>query len=198
MRRVTGRGPANLLIVLAVLLAALSAMMPWVRTPGVEALSGATGTSTAQPAMQGLAAVLAGVLAAGWLLSLTLPPRGKQVVAVLLALVGVGLVLVAFTPRADLVADLTSHSLGAEPQVTFWPWLSLPAGIVAVLGAAAVLIGAPRWPRSVDRFQRGPVASGVDSDSDPLEVWKAMDAGLDPTADPPVGKGDEERSDGPQ
>lgn len=169
---------ANLGLLLGALTAGLAAMMPW-WNGSAEVIPGAVDTPT--PAGQALCGVLAGVIVAGWLLSATLPARARQVTAVLLALVGLIMMWAAFTgpgeaPDASLVGDVAPH------QPTGWHWAALPGGMLTVAGAVAMVIGAPSWRRRADRFDRQ-APETISPDDDPADLWKAMDAGLDPTAD---------------
>jgi hypothetical protein len=50
-----------------------------------------------------------------------------------------------------------------------------------VLGGALLWLGAPRWASSSDRFDRTTVDSPETAMDDPAGLWKALDAGLDPT-----------------
>lgn len=55
------------------------------------------------------------------------------------------------------------------------------AGVVlGVVGGALVVATANTWARKRSRFERG--GEAVDAEAAPLEVWKAMDEGHDPTA----------------
>lgn len=147
-------------------------------------------------ATAGLSQALALVTLAGTLLVLVLKVSGRRVVAVLLILVGIGITLVGALrrpPGADAVrTKLRQISLVEDYNVTAtaWPWLFGAAGLVVVGGALLLLVGAPHWPVRPDRFERtGPdgdpstpavdlLATGAE---DPAAVWKALDAGLDPT-----------------
>lgn len=158
-------------LLLGAALGFLGTLMPWWSGPAAPA-----GTAVAtKPALQSLGAVLTGVLAAGWLLSLTLGPRAKQVVGVLLVPLALGLGATAFGSRG------TPPGLATEP--TLWPWLVLPGGVLAAAGAVAMVAGAPTWERRADRFDRS-VPTDVGPDADAVDLWKAMDAGVDPTATP--------------
>jgi hypothetical protein len=45
------------------------------------------------------------------------------------------------------------------------------------------MITAAAWPSAYDRFQAGLVKAEGSASDDPAELWKAMDAGVDPTTD---------------
>ena len=51
------------------------------------------------------------------------------------------------------------------------------------------MITGARWPAPADRFEQSETGTLADT-GDPADLWRAMDAGLDPTADPDVRKGD--------
>jgi hypothetical protein len=73
-------------------------------------------------------------------------------------------------------------SLAATP----WPWLYAAAGLLVTLAAATTLASAGRWPQRPERFRRGQDDTGTERLlDDPADAWRALDAGLDPTADLP-------------
>lgn len=57
----------------------------------------------------------------------------------------------------------------------------LGASGLALAGGITQLLCAPRWATRASRFDRGHQQGPPRTD---LDVWKAFDAGLDPTADP--------------
>ena len=80
-------------------------------------------------------------------------------------------------------------------------WLALNLDPIAPVGVAGALLGlvggalvittAGSWSSSRSRFERG--GEAVSADAAPLEVWKAMDEGHDPTdqPDPPEVESDD-------
>ena len=145
----------------------------------------------------GISQALAVVGLAGGLLMLVLGSRGRRVVAALLVLLGCGMATLGFLrlrPSADAVRTQVravslsdQFSLAATP----WPWLYGVAGLLVTLAAATTLASAGHWPQRLDRFRRDRDDAGprrlLD---DPADAWRALDAGLDPTADlPEVGAG---------
>jgi len=137
------------------------------------------------------------VVVAGTLLMLVLRTRGRRVVAVALALVGAGIVLVGVlrqAPSADAVRNQVREVSLVDQfalQPTPWAWVYAAAGLLAAAGAVLTVLTARNWPTRADRFSRAdaPVRP-VSASDDPMDVWKALDAGLDPTseADPDVRK----------
>jgi hypothetical protein len=53
--------------------------------------------------------------------------------------------------------------------------------VLIVGGAAVTLITAGSWPAGSDRFQTGSGNAQAALSEEPAELWKAMDAGVDPT-----------------
>ena len=163
----------------------LAGSQPWWRAEadGLEAtFSGTQSTG-------GVSQALAFVVAAGALLLLTMSVRGRQVVAALLALVGVSMAvlgLIRGRPSAEAVRQqVRTVSLADQFSLsaTAWPWIYALAGVAVVLAAMITLLGSASWPRRTPRFERGtPMKSPGEH---PAEAWQAMDAGLDPTADLP-------------
>jgi hypothetical protein len=66
---------------------------------------------------------------------------------------------------------------------TVWPWVFTLSGVLVAGGAVLTMITASAWPSAPDRFQAGLVKAEGSASDDPAELWKAMDAGVDPTAD---------------
>jgi uncharacterized membrane protein (TIGR02234 family) len=164
-------------------LALIASAQPWWRGLG----DGATMKLTGSQATGGLSQALAIVALAATLLMLALQSRGRRVVAALLLLVGAGTALTAgfwLQPRPDAVRGQFGHggtfdNLGLTP--TAWPWLYALPGLVIAAGAVLTMIFAASWPNGSDRFEKGP--GKVQASEDPAELWKAMDAGADPTTD---------------
>lgn len=119
----------------------------------------------------GIAALAAGhgvggVLLAGVVLLLVLGRIGRVLVGVLLALMSASLVIVALID-------------GSSVRVL----LLLVAGVAGAVGGALTAATAHTWAPRRSRFER--TAAPVDADASSLDVWKAMDAGHDPTAADP-------------
>ena len=109
----------------------------------------------------GLSQALAVAGLAGALLLLALRVRGRQVVGGALALLGLGMV------AAGVVAALTAPIP--------WPIAYALAGALVAAGGVLTLLTSRRWSSRPERF---------DTQEEPVDLWRAQDAGLDPTADP--------------
>lgn len=185
-----GRGLCYLALVIGGLLAFVAAAQPWwTATPaGAEGLrvdfSGAESTG-------GLAQVLASVVAAGTLLTLVLRSRGRRVLGVALGLVGLGMLVTGVlrtspTPAA-VAARVQLVTLGDEASLRAgsWPFAYAVAGFLVALGAGLLVARAHTWQRRPDRFRRSPVSAAQASANleaeDPVTLWQALDAGVDPT-----------------
>jgi uncharacterized membrane protein (TIGR02234 family) len=160
---------------------------PWWRATGEGVAVAFTGTETTA----GLSQALGVVALAGWLLVLALRTRGRQVVAALLALAGAGAVLVGslgLRPSAAAVRTQVREVSLADQfglDATGWSYGYAAAGLLVLAGGVLVLLTAPRWPGRTDRFSRdAPVRPATTAADDPADVWRAQDAGLDPTAAP--------------
>lgn len=108
----------------------------------------------------GLSRSLAGAALAGALLLLALRVRGRQLAGGALALLGAGLV----------VAGVTAGETPAG-----WRAAYAAAGILVVGGGVVTILTSPRWPAAGERFRNY---------DEPADLWRAQDAGLDPTAEP--------------
>ena len=97
---------------------------------------------------------------AGALLLLALRARGRQVVGGALGLLGLGIVAVGVA------------AVLAGPGT--WPIGYAVAGALVAGGGVLTLLTSPRWPTRAQRFE---------TRDEPVDLWRAQDAGLDPTAD---------------
>ena len=169
-------------------LALLGGAQPWWRATGEGVVLRFTGTQ----ATGGLSQALAIVALAGTLLMLALRTRGRRVVGALLLLVGVGLAMLGglgLQPNADAVGSEV-HGVGLaafQLSATVWPWVFAVSGALVATGGALTMITAGTWPARSNRFQPGQSKAEVPASEDPAELWKAMDAGADPTTDASVG-----------
>jgi uncharacterized membrane protein (TIGR02234 family) len=167
-------------------LALIAGGQPWWRAAAVEGLVvKITGTQ----ATGGLSQALAVVALAGTLLLLALRGNGRRIVGALLLLIGIGLILagaLGLEPSPSAVRSEVREVSLADAfslSATAWPWIFALSGVLVVLGAVTTMITAGSWPSRSNRFQPK-VNHGVPASSDePAELWKAMDAGVDPTAD---------------
>ena len=132
----------------------------------------------------GLSQALGLVTVAGLLLSLTLAARGRQVLGAVLVLAGIGMVGVGVArprPSEQTVQEaIRSFTLAVDAtlEATAWPWVYAAAGLLVAVGGALLVVLSPRWGSRRSRFERGPVTVDLD---DPAAIWKALDAGVDPT-----------------
>jgi hypothetical protein len=123
---------------------------------------------------QDLARALALVALAGTGLILVLRVRGRRVVGLLLSVLGLAMVL-----AGPMLSGLTT------------PWrvgYSI-GGALVVFGGLLTMINSARWPAAADRFGRNGTHHSA-ATGNPADLWQALDAGLDPTADPDVRKAD--------
>jgi uncharacterized membrane protein (TIGR02234 family) len=170
-------------LIIGGVLALVGSAQPWWRAAG----QGVVVTFSGTQATAGLSQALALVALAGTLLLLVLRTRGRRVVGALLLLVGAALAIVGGSrpqPGADAVRSrIPEVSLADAFQLTAtaWPWVFAVSGVLVAGGAVLTMITAATWPSASDRFQAGRLkAQGYDSD-DPARLWRAMDAGVDPT-----------------
>lgn len=187
--RSTGRGPVFSCLLLGGLLAEVSTAQGWWRASG----GGAAVVFSGSEATGGLSQALAVVSLAGTLLVLVLKARGRRVVAVLLSVAGVGITVVGVlrvAPGGEAVRTRMRQVSLADAYAlspTTWPWVFTLAGLLVLSGSTLLWRGAPHWVARPDRFDRSSgstaprAASPMAAADDPAVVWRALDAGLDPT-----------------
>lgn len=192
-------GPTVLGLVLAGGAAFVLGRRAWVTTTlgdgrGAGAVIETTGTDVSA-LVPGLAVVIVaaglGVLAAGgWF---------RRLIGVLVVAASIG-GIVATRTDPDGVVDAAvreSVAFGQGVEVSSsthaGPWLAAAAfGVAALLGLFVVRYGAA-WPTMGSRYE-SPAARVVEPDGS--DLWKAMDAGLDPTASDDDPGEDREADDG--
>jgi hypothetical protein len=123
---------------------------------------------------QDLIRALALVALAGTVLILVLRVGGRRVVGLLLGVIG--------------LAMATAAVLLQEPTVP-WQIGYASGGALVAFGGLLTMITSGRWPIPPDRFRRSEGGASPDP-ADPADLWRAMDAGRDPTVDPDVRKAD--------
>jgi uncharacterized membrane protein (TIGR02234 family) len=166
-------------------LALVGSAQPWWRADSQGVVVRFSGTQ----ATTGLSQALAIVTLAGTSLLLVLQTRGRRVVGALLLLVGIAIAVVGglrLRPSAEAVrTQLREVTLTDAFQLTatVWPWVFALSGVLVAGGAVLTMITAAAWPSASDRFQAGLVKAEGSASDDPAELWKAMDAGVDPTTD---------------
>lgn len=194
--RIAGRGPTLALLLLGAGVGFVATAQPWWRADA----GGAAVTFSGSDVTGGLGQALSAVGLAGVLLVLVLRRRGRRVLAVLLALTGLGMVAAGVLQSAPDAATVRSRvrqvSLTDQfaLQATAWPWIFAAAGLLVLLGAGLLWWGAARWPERGARYERSTAAPAGDpirpdagsAPFDPTRAWKDLDAGRDPTADPDV------------
>ncbi len=164
-------------------LALIGSGQPWWRAAGEGVVLKFSGTQ----ATGGLSQALAIVALTGTLLMLALRTRGRRIIGALLVLVGVGLAVVGglgLRPSTDAIGgQVHDVSLADTLSATIWPWIFVVSGGLVTVGAVLTMITARTWPSRSDRFRPGSSGSEVPASDDPAELWRAMDAGVDPTTD---------------
>ena len=131
-----------------------------------------------------LAGALALVLLACWGVVLVTRGRFRRVVAALGLVAALGMVVTAVLGLRSADSGLRGDlgGLGVDDPTTStspWFWAYLAAAVIATVAAALAVRWLPAWPEMGARYDapgRAPDRPETD-----LEVWKALDAGRDPT-----------------
>ncbi|KAF4406123.1 MULTISPECIES: TIGR02234 family membrane protein [Streptomyces] len=121
---------------------------------------------------------------------------GRTLVAVLLALSGLGTAVTSVlggtdTGALEAKAAEATGLVGADVSGvghTVWPWISALAGVLLLIAGLLALRHGRRWPSMSGRYERPGGAArrpgGAAPDPErPEEMWKALDRGEDPTRD---------------
>ncbi|MFL6155202.1 MAG: Trp biosynthesis-associated membrane protein [Marmoricola sp.] len=138
-----------------------------------------------------LALALSLLVLASWGVVLVTGTRVRRLVLVVALLAGLGVLVCAVVAPFTLPDQIRRQLLDGDHQTIFPTVSYVVACVAAVLMVGAVAVGwrlAPRWPVMSSRYD----APGADrtraeldpATAEPLEVWKALDEGRDPTAPP--------------
>lgn len=189
LRRLTGIGPTVCLGLASAALATAAAARTWAeartREVGLQVES-ATGVDVAP-----LVLPLTLVLLAAWGTVLVLRRRGRRAVAVLGLLSGVtaGLAALLRAPDAAAVAsDMLGNAADVSTSLTWWPAVTVAGALVSGAAFVVVWLRAPTWPEMSGRYDAPRSAAGDQAPggggavTEPRDLWKAQDAGNDPTA----------------
>ncbi|MGO4256248.1 Trp biosynthesis-associated membrane protein [Marmoricola sp. RAF53] len=185
--------------------AAVAGTKDWATTSKSPASLGLLASQTVSADMP-LAGALAFVLLAAW--GVLLVTRGgarrlMAVVTLVVAAVLVAVTVVAYLRLPDTVAENYRAARGAAAgdlgtTMTGWYWVALVAAVLAVVAATGAVRFARHWPEMGSRYDAPtahpaahpadtPADSPADTEHEPAtetDLWKAMDAGHDPTERP--------------
>lgn len=155
----------------AAVVSALAGQRTWAHD-GVLAVTGADATG-------GLVTTIAWTCVALALLLLVLRRRGTLAVGVIAILIGAGVVVAALT--STYPAQALGEAAAAQVRASGWRHAFAAGGALTLVGGVIALVTAGQASRRrSERYQRGT----AEADPDTRDLWKAMDAGDDPTADP--------------
>jgi uncharacterized membrane protein (TIGR02234 family) len=165
-------------------LCALSGGKPWAAPDGHPGSALVDDTGGHVP----LAGALGLVALAVWGVILVTRGRVRRGVAVLGALVAVGLVVTAAVGRSQAVDSARSATvdLGRTPSgahVTGWWWVALAASVLALAASAAAVRWCDAWPEMGSRYDApaGPARHPEPEQMEDIDLWRAIDQGRDPT-----------------
>jgi len=179
-------GPVVLVGLASAGLIALAGHKPWLRfgSNGVVGSGGALG----RPEVEAVGLV---VLAAWGVLLVTRGTvrRAIALLAAVAALAAAGLALHGLVDDPSVSVGWFSFDDSApDPHRTAWGWIALGAALLSAATALAAFRWAPGWPemgRKYDAPTGRPVPVAPLEEQSSIDVWKAFDAGHDPTADQP-------------
>ena len=175
-------GPVVLLGLASSGLAAAAGNQPWAGFASSSTVIDYAGGTLA--AKMPLALALALVVLAGWGVLLVLRGRVRFALAWLVLLGSLGLVATVIVGRSS-VADTLLAELpqGETSAITFngWYWTALVASLIAVAAAALAVRHVRSWPEMGSRYDAPGATHAPPEPETPLEIWKAIDEGRDPT-----------------
>ncbi|WP_300676868.1 Trp biosynthesis-associated membrane protein [Nocardioides sp.] len=164
--------------------AAIAGHKPWVHAGSTKLTDATGGVVGERPDVTALALVAMaawGVLLVtrGWV------RRLLAVLATVAAAAATAFAVVGLTTTPDTEASWFSYTSDGPPALTHgsWGWIALVGAVVAVLAGLYALRATPSWPEMGRRYD-APVTAAAAEPETPLDWWKAMDEGRDPTADP--------------
>ncbi len=195
----SGRGGASTALLAGLLAAALAAVAgakPWAEltasgrklVPGAGSAANSTiGSAGEAP----LALALALVALAGWGAILVTRGRFRTVIAAIGTAAAAGLVVVAvveFGDAPDSVRRAVGRAIGGTADGgtaarTGWYWVGLVAAVVLLVSYAVAVRRIRRLPSMSSRYDAPGGAPQANEPTTNLEIWKAIDAGEDPTED---------------
>ena len=133
-----------------------------------------------------LALSLALVLLATWAVLLVLRGRTRRVLAwfglVTAIAITVTVIIGHSTVPDDVRADYADWAHNIQVHVYGWYWLALAASLTAVVAAVFAVRFVRSWPEMGSKYDAPGTAARPTEPETPLEIWKAIDEGRDPTA----------------
>lgn len=200
--RADGRSKLLLIVAIAVLsgLTLAAATQTWVAVDLVTGAAAVDGvTATGQSLSPALSPIAIAALASALVLTIA-GPLFRRVLGGLVAVLGVGILLVALTvasdPRASArssIAAVTGLSGDAQytvvdaAQSTGWPIVAMIAGPLLALAGLAVILLSGRWRAGGRKYQSqggNRPARAANERPDRIADWDALSDGDDPTHTP--------------
>lgn len=183
--------PTMVVGVLAAALAAVASSKAWASlgSAGAHQVQASITSSAQLP----LASALSLAVLASWGALLVSRGRWRRwIAAVGLALAVGSLVtaIVGFSKAPDDLRAAVTNALGTaisyQTSLNGWYWVSLVADVLVAVALVVAVRDAPRWPAMSARYD-SPAGGTRHADGEaasPLDLWKAMDQGTDPTESP--------------
>jgi hypothetical protein len=179
-------GPVVLVGVASAGLTALAGHKPWLGFGGDGVVSSGSGLGRPEVEALGL------VMLAAWGVLLVTRGRVRRWIALLAAaasLAAAGLALHGLLADSTVTIGWFSYDdSDPDPHRTAWGWIAFGAALLCAAAALAAFRWAPGWPemgRKYDAPAGAPAPVAPLEEQSSIDVWKAFDAGHDPTADQP-------------
>jgi len=183
-------GPTVAAGLAAAALTSVASAKPWFRLDLPARL--AVGPESGRQGDMPLALALSLVVLAGWGALLVSRGRFRRVCASIALLAAIGVVIcVAVAPT--VIPDSLRTSAGAAASTgaspTGWYVTAAVSGVISLGVLLVAWRSAPHWPTMSSRYDAPTHATSAAAASEPTQLWKALDEGVDPT-DPDVEPGD--------
>ncbi len=185
MSRLRTRRAALVLGVVGAGLTLLTMSATWGSVAGATAAASPAVLTGREAAPAAFALALAALAGVGVLL--LVGGGGRRVVGGLLAVLGVGVAVVAVRAGVDL-ASLTNAQRRSLPGAIgdagavavhvrpVWAWIAALGGVLVAGSGVLAMLGGPGWPQPSSRYDAPAAAT-------PGDAWRALDQGVDPTLD---------------
>ena len=175
-------GPTVAAGLAAAALTSVASAKPWFRLDLPTRL--AIGPESGRQGDMPLALALSLVVLAGWGALLVSRGRLRRICASIALLAALGVVVcvaVAPTVIPDSLRTSAAVAGSADASPTGWYLTAAASGVLSLCALVVAWRSAPHWPTMSSRYDAPTPATSAATASEPTQLWKALDEGVDPT-----------------